>query len=89
MGSDALGDYGRTWEHQVLAKGWGFAVLSPMSFQADDGAGLTEGIIGLVNKGQPRKLEDWGGAEGLGVGCEPAARLPSNRQGRGRKSRGD
>ena len=60
MGSDALGDYGRTWEHQVLAKGWGFAVLSPMSYQADDGAGLTEGIIGLVNKGQPRKLEDWG-----------------------------
>jgi hypothetical protein len=58
--SGALGDYGQTWEHQVLAKGWGFAVLSPMSFQADDGAGMTEGIIGLVNKGQPRKVEEWG-----------------------------
>jgi hypothetical protein len=58
--SGALGDYGQTWERQVLARGWGFAVLSPMSFQADDGAGLTEGIIGLMNKGQPRKLEDWG-----------------------------
>ena len=56
----ALGDYGQTWELQVLAKGWGFAVLSPMSFQADDGAGLTEGIIGLMNQGQPRNLEDWG-----------------------------
>src|SRR5207244_13088608 len=22
--------------------------------------GLTQGIIGLVNKGQPRKLDDWG-----------------------------
>ena len=59
-GSGALGDYGQTWERQVLAKGWGFAVLSPMSFQADNGAGLTQGIIGLMNKGQPRGLEDWG-----------------------------
>jgi hypothetical protein len=59
-GTDALGNYGQTWERQVLAKGWAFAVLSPMSFQADDGAGLTEGIIGLMNRGQPRKLEDWG-----------------------------
>lgn len=59
-GSGALGDYGQTWEQQVLARGWGFAVLSPMSFQADDGAGLTEGIIGLMNKGQPRTLNDWG-----------------------------
>ena len=28
--------------------------------QADKGDGLQEGIIGLVNKGQPRKLDDWG-----------------------------
>jgi hypothetical protein len=58
--SGVLGDYGQTWERQVLARGWAFAVLSPMSFQADDGEGLTEGIIGLVNRGQPRGLEDWG-----------------------------
>ena len=44
----------------VLARGWGFAVMNPVSFQADDGAGLTEGIIGLMNKGQPRGLNDWG-----------------------------
>lgn len=44
----------------VLARGWGFAVLSPTSYQADNGAGLTKGIIGLMNKGQPRKLDDWG-----------------------------
>jgi hypothetical protein len=67
--SGALGDYGQTWERQVLAKGWGFAVLSPMSFQADDGAGLTEGIIGLMNKGQPRKLEDWGGLKAWAWGA--------------------
>lgn len=48
------------WQQQVLAKGWGFAILLPASFQADNGAGLKEGIIGLVNKGQARKAEDWG-----------------------------
>jgi len=51
---------GPTWQQQVLAKGWGYAVLSPTSVQADNGQGLTQGIIGLVNKGQPRKLDDWG-----------------------------
>lgn len=51
---------GPTWQEQVLAKGWGYAVIIPTSFQADNGAGLTQGIIGLCNKGQPRKLDDWG-----------------------------
>ncbi len=60
VSSGALGDYGQTWVHQVLARGLGFAVLSPMSFQADDGGGLTEGIIGLMNKGLPRGVDDWG-----------------------------
>jgi len=49
-----------TWQQQLLAKGWGYAVIVPTSFQADNGAGLTQGIIGLVNKGQPRKPDDWG-----------------------------
>ena len=48
------------WKQQLLAKGWGYALLHPTTIQADNGAGLTEGIIGLVNKGQPRKLDDWG-----------------------------
>jgi L-aminopeptidase/D-esterase-like protein len=48
------------WRQQVLAKGWGYASIIPTSFQPDNGAGLTQGIIGLVNKGQPRKLDDWG-----------------------------
>jgi hypothetical protein len=52
------GDLPNTW--QLIAAGWGFAFLDPASVQADDGAGLTRGIIGLVNKGQPRKPEDWG-----------------------------
>jgi hypothetical protein len=45
---------------QLLAAGWGYAVINPGSIQADNGAGLTQGIIGLVNKGQPRKPDDWG-----------------------------
>jgi hypothetical protein len=44
----------------LLAAGWGYASISPRSIQADSGAGLTKGIIGLVNKGQPRKPDDWG-----------------------------
>ena len=51
---------GPTWQRQVLAKGWGYASYIPTSVQADNGEGLTQGIIGLVNQGQPRKLDDWG-----------------------------
>lgn len=49
-----------TWHEQVIARGWAYAILSPTTIQADNGAGLTKGIIGLVNKGQPRKPDDWG-----------------------------
>jgi hypothetical protein len=45
---------------QLIADGWGYATINPASIQADNGAGLTRGIIGLVNKGQPRKPDDWG-----------------------------
>ncbi len=45
---------------QLLAAGWGYCTINTGSIQADNGAGLTRGIIGLVNKGQPRKPEDWG-----------------------------
>jgi len=45
---------------QLLADGWGYAQIVPVSIQADNGAGLTRGIIGLTNKGQPRKPDDWG-----------------------------
>ena len=45
---------------QLIAAGWGYATLNPTSVQADNGAGLTKGIIGLSNKGQARKPDDWG-----------------------------
>lgn len=51
---------GPSWQQQVLDKGWSYAILDPTSVQKDNGGGLTEGIIGLVNKGRPRKPDDWG-----------------------------
>ena len=45
---------------QLIAGGWGYALLDTGTIQADNGAGLTKGIIGLTNKGQPRKPEEWG-----------------------------
>jgi len=64
---NADGDPPNTWE--LIAAGWGFALLDPASVQSDDGAGLTRGIIGLVNKGQPRKPEDWGALRAWGWGA--------------------
>lgn len=63
---------GPTWQEQLLAKGWGYAVLIPTSVQADNGAGLTRGIIGLVNKGQPRALDDWGALKAWAWGASRA-----------------
>lgn len=51
---------GPTWQQQVLAKGWGYALINTGSIQQDSGNGLTQGIIGLCNKGQPRAVDDWG-----------------------------
>ncbi|MBP7641780.1 MAG: acetylxylan esterase [Saprospiraceae bacterium] len=45
---------------QLLAAGWGYVTIDPSSIQADNHAGITRGIIGLVNKGQPRSPDDWG-----------------------------
>ena len=41
-----------TPQERLLAAGWGYVTLETNSIQADNGAGLTRGIIGLVNKGQ-------------------------------------
>ncbi len=45
---------------QLIADGWAVVTIAPNSIQADNGAGLTKGIIGLCNKGQFRKPDDWG-----------------------------
>jgi hypothetical protein len=73
-----------SWQQQVLAKGWGYAIVVPNSIQADTGGrvggpggadsyqGLTTGIIGLCNKGQPRKPDDWGALRAWAWGASRA-----------------
>lgn len=63
---------GPSWQEQVLAKGWGYAVLLATSIQPDNGAGLTQGIIGLANHGEPRKLDDWGALRAWAWGASRA-----------------
>jgi hypothetical protein len=61
-----------SWQQQVLARGWGWAQIVPASIQGDSGADLTQGIIGLVNKGRPRKLDDWGALKAWAWGASRA-----------------
>jgi hypothetical protein len=60
------------WQQQLLEKGWGYAIIIPASYQADNGAGLTQGIIGLMNKGQHRKPDDWGALRAWAWGASRA-----------------
>jgi lysophospholipase L1-like esterase len=50
---------GPSWQDQAIAKGWGYGTINPGSIQPDNNH-LTSGIIGLTNKGQPRKPDQWG-----------------------------
>ena len=49
-----------SWQANMLARGWAYAYLDTATIQADNGAGLTQGIMGLTNKGQPRGADAWG-----------------------------
>jgi hypothetical protein len=60
------------WHKLVLAQHWGYATLDTSTIQADNGAGLTSGIIGLCNKGQPRVLDDWGALSAWAWGASRA-----------------
>jgi hypothetical protein len=51
---------GPTSEERLIADGWGYVSINTGSIQADSGAGLTQGIIGLTNHGQRRTPEQWG-----------------------------
>ncbi len=72
-------------ESQILQGGWGYALLNPGSIQDDSGGarvnrtngtarpgGLTRGIIGLTNRGQPRTPEQWGALRSWGWGASRA-----------------
>jgi len=71
-GLAGLNSTGPTWQQQVLAKGWGYAIILPTSIQPDNGAGLTQGIIGLTNRGRPRNLDDWGALRAWAWGASRA-----------------
>ncbi len=66
------------WQEQLLQKGWGFAILEPNSVQADHGAGLKTGIIGLVNKGQNRQPDQWGALRAWAWGASKTIDFISN-----------
>ena len=57
---------------QLLADGWAVALLDPTSIQPDNGAGLTRGVIGLVNQGARRSPEDWGALRAWAWGASRA-----------------
>ncbi|HEX4773659.1 MAG TPA: hypothetical protein VH351_22695 [Bryobacteraceae bacterium] len=63
---------GPTWQQQVLARGWGYAELSPTSIQGDSGADLQQGIIGLANQGKPREMDQWGALRAWAWGASRA-----------------
>jgi (4-O-methyl)-D-glucuronate---lignin esterase len=50
---------GIPWTQQAIEHGWGYGTIVPVSIQPDNNQ-LRSGIIGLTNKGQPRKPDDWG-----------------------------
>lgn len=54
---------------RLLSLGWGYANFDPMAIQADNGAGLDKGIIGLVNKVRPRTMDQWGALRAWGWGA--------------------
>lgn len=60
------------WKEQVICRGWGYAIINPASIQADNGAGLRQGIIGLINKGDYRKPDDWGALRAWAWGASRA-----------------
>ena len=64
------GDPPNAWE--LIADGWGFALLDPTTVQADNGAGLTRGIIGLTDHGQSRTPEQWGALRAWAWGASRA-----------------
>jgi hypothetical protein len=47
------------WTQQALDRAWAYGTINPNSIQPDSSR-LREGVIGLANKGQPRRPEDWG-----------------------------
>ncbi len=59
----------------AVKRGWAYVAYYPYSVQADNGAGLKDGIIGLVNGGQVRGPTEWGVLRAWGWGASRIADL--------------
>jgi len=57
----------KPWTQQAIERGWGYGTINPNSIQPDNNH-LEMGVIGLCNKGKPRKPEDWGALRAWGWG---------------------
>ncbi len=64
-----ISPYEPLFKQQLAHKGWAYAVIDVNSIQADNGAGLNSGIIGLVNKGKSRSPGQWGSLRAWGWGA--------------------
>ncbi len=64
-----MGMGGTPWTTQAIQHGWGYGTINPNSIQADRGGmSLRQGIIGLTNRGEPRKPDQWGALRAWGWG---------------------
>jgi hypothetical protein len=60
---------GPSWMEQSISHGWGYGTINPVSIQPDRGGmSLRRGIIGLTNRGEPRKPDQWGALRAWGWG---------------------
>ncbi len=55
-----IGECREEFRQTALANGWGYLSFSPFELQPDHGAYLSDYLIGLLNKGDWRKPQDWG-----------------------------
>lgn len=67
-----LAEQPNPWTAQLLRRGWAYAILNPVSVQPDDGAGLSEGVIGAASLGRPRGEHDWGALRAWAWGASRA-----------------
>ncbi len=63
------GRSGPSWQEQVVAKGWGYAIIVPNSIQADNGAGTDARHHRPVQQGPAAQGGRLGRAARLGMGC--------------------
>jgi hypothetical protein len=57
------------YREQIARRGWALVAYDNTSVQADNGAGLSAGIIGLMNSGGARKPDAWGALRAWGWGA--------------------